>query len=186
MCVAEFGHHQLQQRSEGWRRWMLSGRSHVASAGICYPPPMYHPHSPKNLPPPPPKPGLSLPNQTRPLPGSAGGRQPCGGLPRGTVRGSDLRGAHPSPPPPMGADPSRSQRPVQRQRGQDGSLRWRLQHLLTVEGIAQSRLLKSAVKANASIKPKQSGKNSSREKLFQKLAVKFPQWHKIFHLNNKI
>lgn len=39
MCVAEFGHHQLQQRSEGWRRWMLSGRSHVASAGICYPPP---------------------------------------------------------------------------------------------------------------------------------------------------
>lgn len=142
MCIAEFGHHQLQQRSERRRRWMLSGRSHVASAGICYlplPPPMYHPHSPKTCPP------LQNPGDLRQIrlghcrARPANGSRAAAACPEGPFgvcpQGSSSFSTCPPTTPPWELTP---QITVQRQRGQDGSLRWRMQHLLTVEGIAQS------------------------------------------------
>lgn len=121
---------------------MLSGRSHVASAGICYlplPPPMYHPHSPKTCPP------LQNPGDLRQIrlghcrARPANGSRAAAACPEGPFgvcpQGSSSFSTCPPTTPPWELTP---QITVQRQRGQDGSLRWRMQHLLTVEGIAQS------------------------------------------------
>lgn len=91
----------------GCRNRMLSGRSPVASAGICCPhhhsPQSYmhpHPHSPHPLCPPP---SRSLAWQTGSLLYSAGKWQPCGG-PEGLV-GVFPQGSSSFHPTPKGANP---------------------------------------------------------------------------------
>lgn len=97
ICVTEdeSGHHQLRERSRGGWRKMLSGRSPVASAGIC----PYIPHPHPLHPPCPPPPSRSLVWQTGSLPGSANKWQPWGNS-QGLASGELI-----SPYAPKGSNP---------------------------------------------------------------------------------
>lgn len=106
---------------QGGPLWLQQASVHI------HPTP-YNPHGP-------PPPSLSLVWQTGSLPSPASKWQPCG-IPVGRVRvwpqGSSSLHTHPHGGSPL--DQDRHTHTVQRQCRQAGSLRWRLQHLLHMEG----------------------------------------------------